>query len=331
MSIIHFLNVAPGDCTVIQHASGRVSMIDICDGNIKEVVRKALIEEARQTKPRGNFRMCSYPTNPVEYVSALGIKRLWRFILTHPDMDHMDGLNCLVVRVGIDNFWDTGVRRDSPEFGEGRSYDELDWKCYLRLRDGKIDDVKCLTKTAGDQFKYANVGTDGKGSGDAISILAPNDKLVEAASHSGDINDGSYVLMYHSLGGRILISGDAHDATWKYVMDTYPRSVANCSVMIAPHHGRDSDRSFDFLDKIRPKLTLFGCAPSQNLAYDAWNSRGLEFITSNQAGNIVLETAENALDIYVENEVFAHKKGCNLSIKNNQGYVWLQRISDTSN
>jgi len=35
--------------------------------------------------------------------------------------------------------------------------------------------------------------------------------------------------------------------------------------MIAPHHGRDSDRSYDFLDTVNPQLTLFGCAPSVDL------------------------------------------------------------------
>lgn len=330
MATVHFLNVAPGDCTVIQHGSGRVSMIDICDGNIDEVVRKAMIAEATRTKPRGNFRMCRYPTNPIEYVRELGIERIWRFILTHPDMDHMDGLDRLVTRVGINNFWDTGVTRDAPEFGEGCPYDEADWKCYLRLRDGKVDDVTSLTKTAGARFKHANLGADGEAGGDALYILAPNDELVAEASEGDDINDGSYVLLYRSSSGRVLIPGDAHDATWKYVLDRHPKSVANCSVMIAPHHGRHSERSFEFLDSIRPKLTLFGCAPASNLAYDAWNSRRLDFITSNQAGNIVLETADDAFDVYVENEVFAEAKGCDSSIRNKQGYVWLQRIPETN-
>jgi len=329
MPRVHFLNVAPGDCTIIQHASGRTSMIDICDGNIEEAVRKALIAEATRTKPRGSFRMCRYPTNPIEYLGSLGIERIWRFILTHPDMDHMDGLNRLVRQVGIDNFWDTGVTRDAPEFGEGCPYDEEDWKCYLRLRDGQVDGVTNLTKRAGARFKFANRGADGSGGGDAISILAPNDALVAAASEGDDINDGSYVLLYRSAGGRVLIPGDAHDATWEYVLDRYPTAVANCSILIAPHHGRHSDRSFKFLDAIRPKLTLFGCAPAEDLAYDAWNSRELDFITSNQAGNIVIETADDALDVYVENDVFAEAKGYDPAIRNNQGYAWLGRIAET--
>lgn len=32
MSVIHFLNVNEGDCNIIQHGSGRVTVIDVCNG-----------------------------------------------------------------------------------------------------------------------------------------------------------------------------------------------------------------------------------------------------------------------------------------------------------
>ena len=30
---IHFLNVKDGSCSIIEHDSGRVTMIDVCNGN----------------------------------------------------------------------------------------------------------------------------------------------------------------------------------------------------------------------------------------------------------------------------------------------------------
>ena len=148
MASVHFLNVAPGDCTIIRHASGRVSMIDICDGNIEEQVIKADLAEARRMSPRGNFGMCAYPTNPIGYIQSLGIENIWRFILTHPDMDHMDGLNALVDTIGINNFWHPGVDREPPEF-EGGPYDEADWNRYAKLRAGNEAGVTTLKKRAG--------------------------------------------------------------------------------------------------------------------------------------------------------------------------------------
>jgi beta-lactamase superfamily II metal-dependent hydrolase len=303
-------------------------MIDICDGNIDERVIKADLAESRRTNPRGNFGMCGYPTNPIRYVQLLGIDRIWRFVLTHPDMDHMDGLSALVDTIGIDNFWHPGVDRESPDF-EGGPYDEADWDRYVKLRAGNEPEITTLRKLAGARFKLANRNAEGNSGGDALSILSPNEALVAAASADGDLNDGSYVLLYRSAGGRILVPGDAHDATWEYVLTHYASDVANCSVMIAPHHGRHSDRSFEFLDEIKPKLTLFGCAPSEHLAYGAWNSRQLDFITSNQAGNIVLEIDSEHIDVYVENEGFAIAKGVDVSVKNGQGYTGLWRITPT--
>jgi competence protein ComEC len=328
MPSVHFLNVCPGDCTVIRHASGRVSMIDICDGNIADDLVKADLAEARRISPRGNFGMCSYPTNPIRYLQSLGIESIWRFILTHPDMDHMDGLSKLVDTIGISNFWHPGIDRDAPDF-EGGPYNEADWDRYIRLRAGDEPGVTTLKKLAGAKFKFANRNAEGESGGDALSILSPDQALVAAASADGELNDGSYVLLYRSAGGRILVPGDAHDATWEYVLAHHASAVANCSIMIAPHHGRHSDRSFEFLDEIKPKLTLFGCAPSEHLAYGAWNSRQLDFITSNQAGNIVMDIASEHIDVYVENEAFAIEKGADVSIKNTQGYTGLWRVTPT--
>jgi hypothetical protein len=56
----------------------------------------------------------------------------------------------------------------------------------------------------------------------------------------------------------------------------------------------------------------------------------LDYITSNQAGNVVLEIVDGAIDVYVENETFARAKGADLSIKNGQGYVGLYRVKESA-
>lgn len=30
MAVLHFLDVGPGDCSIIKHASGRITTIDVC-------------------------------------------------------------------------------------------------------------------------------------------------------------------------------------------------------------------------------------------------------------------------------------------------------------
>ena len=262
MSEVHFLNVREGDATFILHNARRLSMIDICCGNLVRSlteVRKSLRAIA---KPMGNFGMCEHPMNPIDYIQEyMGSTQPFRFILTHPDMDHLDGFNALMDRFGILNFWDSGVRRSKPDFSKG-NYLEVDWNRYDQVVERK-EGVTVVTPTAGSIFKYANRDENDQPGGDGLYILAPNPELVSDANASGETNDGSYVILYRSAGGRILIAGDAHDQIWEYVLAYHKEDISNCRVLIAPHHGRKSGRSYDFLDTVRPQLTLFGCAPSE--------------------------------------------------------------------
>lgn len=77
-----------------------------------------------------------------------------------------------------------------------------------------------------------------------------------------------------------------------------------CNGPIVPG-GRDSGQKSDFLDLPRPRLTLFGVARSEHLAYDAWNKRGLFKFTDNQAGNVAIQVGEQKLDMFVEIKSFA--------------------------
>ena len=74
-----------------------------------------------------------------------------------------------------------------------------------------------------------------------------------------------------------------------------------------------------------PKLTLFGCAPAEHLAYGAWNYRDLTHITNNQCGCIVAE-GSGGMDIYVENDSFAEKSGGDVNRKNSQGFYYLGAV-----
>lgn len=77
-------------------------------------------------------------------------------------------------------------------------------------------------------------------------------------------------------------------------------------MLIAPHHGRKSDRDYRFLDVLRPKLTLFGNASSDHLTYDAWSRRNLPIITNNQAGSVIADMGNG--QVYVTNESFARRE-----------------------
>lgn len=94
--------------------------------------------------------------------------------------------------------------------------------------------------------------------------------------------------------------------TINHLLEHHKDDIANLDVLIAPHHGRDSDKDFTFLDIMNPKLTLIGNAKCQHLAYDKWNSRGLEHIQNNQGGNILIDIRNNGeMHVSCSNKSFA--------------------------
>ncbi|MBX7149567.1 hypothetical protein K1X76_10855 [bacterium] len=307
MAIVHFLNVGHGDCSIIQHDSGNVTMIDMCKGNLssdEETGQKAsqLLSQAFETPKIVGMEDC--PTNPIHYCrDMLGLNSIFRFVLTHPDMDHMDGLANLMTTLQVDNFWEPGIRRPTiNEFKAG--FQKNDWDQYERLINKKVPGTTVLSRLEGSKFKYANEGGD-TGSGDSLFILSPDQNLIKQANELEECNDASYVILYKTAHGGIIFAGDSHDKTWELILKKHSDEVKDCAVLIAPHHGRDSDRSFDFLKVLKPRLTLFGCAPKEHLAHDAWQRLGLPVITNNQAGNIILDVNRYGINIFVENESFA--------------------------
>jgi competence protein ComEC len=303
MPVVHFLNVRSGDCSIIKHTSGRISMIDVNNAAAVSQSKTSALAERARAATRGNFGQKSSPENPIEYMQRRKLTSIFRFILTHPDMDHMDGIEALFDEFSPPNFWDTAntCEKDTDDWSTS-PYDEDDWTFYKSLRDGTAD-TKRLVYHSNESRK--NFWKD-----DGLWVLAPSEALITSANEAQEWNDSSYVILYKTAPGwKILFGGDSHDATWEHILEEHKDLVTYIDVFIAPHHGRDSGRDFEFLDILKPKLTLFGNARSEHLAYDAWNSRDLPIITNNQAGTVIvdLESDNEKGDVYVTNETFARK------------------------
>lgn len=312
MPKIHFLNVKDGDCNIIDHYSGHVSVIDVCNAapvDVLNEVRSRVLAASFQSVLSGDYGQKDFPVNPISYMKERNFTEVFRFILTHPDMDHMDGIEAFFTEFPPTNFWDTD-NCETKEFDGDSSggYHEEDWNFYVGLRDGKPEtNPKRLALYAGTKGKYYNQDAEDKAGGDGVHILAPTKAFVDNANECLDFNDCSYVLLYRTGNHRILFGGDSHDATWEHILENHERDVKNVDLLIAPHHGRSSGRSYDFLDTVNPALTLFGNADSNHLSYSAFNYRSLPIITNNQAGCILVDAETNPMRVYVTNEAYAKK------------------------
>ena len=190
MAFVHYLNVRNGDCSIIQHNSGNVTVIDVSNAKpVNELLERTEIEFSIMEKGiNGNFRQKDYLINPIAYLGRLKISRIFRFVATHPDMDHLDGIKCLFQLLHPLNFWDTDNHAEKL-FTESR-FKEDDWDFYKSLRDGKPQmDPKRLTLFSNARGKFWNVNDNGTEGGDGISVLAPNPVLLRDANDSDDYND----------------------------------------------------------------------------------------------------------------------------------------------
>ena len=208
MAIIHFLNVKNGDCTLIQHSSGRNTLIDISNGNDINEFYKAESALEENLSPKGNFKQKLYPVNPIKYLQDLKINQIFRFILTHPDMDHMDGIRNLFNTFKVTNFWDTKNNKVIEAFSNNGSYKKEDWEFYQEIRNS---DLKCtvLHLLSGSKNRFFNENYNGQGNGDGLYILAPTTDLIQEANNTKDYNDCSYVILYNKNGKKIIFAGDS--------------------------------------------------------------------------------------------------------------------------
>jgi competence protein ComEC len=253
----------------------------------------------------GNFRQKEYPVNPIEYLDSFGVNSIFRFVVTHPDMDHIDGIKAFFEKFNPANIWDTNNEKKMGSF-EGSPYNENDWKFYKSIRDGENKNQTRLALLSGAKGKYYNENEDGSCCGNGLFLLAPTKGILDEAIANDDYNDCSYVILYRPPNGaKVVIAGDSHNKTWEHILNTWEDEVKDCDILLAPHHGRDSKRSYDFLDVLKPKITFFGNAKSEHLAYSAWTNRGLEKFTNNQGNCLIAKFLEGGTEIRCTYKTFA--------------------------
>jgi len=259
---IHFLNVGHGDCTIIDFPN-RLTIVDI--NNCKTLAAPTRAElrnrygaswesilggpgyaDARVDKDQSRL------VDPVDYLKThFPGRSIFRYVQSHPDMDHMGGL----YRLGqesfiIQNFWDTD-NSISKEMELSKwaqvNHDEKDWDRYQDFHTEKFSDCKLLKLTQGAQAQFYM--------DDGISIWAPfeNEK---AGDPDADPNYFSYVLQIQYGDCSIVIGGDLASDMWDKLLERNNRTLPKVHLLKASHHGRKSGYSREAVKAMNPDLTV---------------------------------------------------------------------------
>ena len=198
---VHFIDVGQGDATLIT-CNGESMMIDF--GN--------------------NYK----GTAIQNYLNKQKVKKLKYAIGTHPDADHIGGMDVILYKFATKNVFMPNVANDTA------TYRDVVDTC--KARGYKIKHPKASKKK-----KY-------KLGGATFQILAPSKK-----SYS-DINSYSYVIKLTYKKTSFLFTGDAPVSSENEMIKKKYNLKAD--VLKVGHHGSYTSTSKKFLKKVKPKFAV---------------------------------------------------------------------------
>jgi competence protein ComEC len=269
---IHFVNVGKGNCSIVDSPSGNLSIIDI--------------DNSRHT-PENEL------TCPIDYLEEhFKGRAIHRFILTHPDMDHMSGLHELHSKFKIGNFWDTDNDKalTKADIKKSPFYNEDDWTTYQKLSESKAEPLahRILRNESRDFWNT-----------DKITILSPCDGLIKhskgcADTDSEKYNHLSYVLRIEHAGVRILFGGDATTTAWDDILKNCGKESLKADIFLAPHHGSKNNVNEEVFKHIAPDYVIVSV--DRGVEYDNTYYSSLakkQVLTTKYYGNITLTIKED--------------------------------------
>lgn len=273
MSLIKSLSVGDGDMFYIDHGSDNFTIID-CRLPVEAAERDAVLDELAMKASRNG---------------------IVRFISTHPDQDHLRGLEALDQRLAIPNFYcvkNAAVKEDPTS----------DFQYYCSLRDHP---TKAFYIHKECSRKWMNQSDNERASA-GINILWPdtsNDDFKDAlqGAEAGDSPNNTSAVIKYSLNNGVtaLWMGDLETEFMEAIDDEI--DLPDVDLVFAPHHGRSSGKlPASWLEAMDPSIIVLGEAPSEYLQYyPDWDT-----ITQNRAKDITFDCRTGRVDVYVSSPTY---------------------------
>lgn len=152
----------------------------------------------------------------IPYLKSKGIRKIDYLIITHGDLDHIGGALSLINNFKVKNIV---INRGD--------HTELEVELINSINKEKIiQNIDRLNN----------------------NIYFLNDKIYE------NENDNSIVLYFQYLKYKFLFMGDSSFVVEDYLLENY--NLKDISFLKVGHHGSSTSTTKDFIDKIKPKISL---------------------------------------------------------------------------
>lgn len=249
---LYFLDVGQGDASLVVFPGGTKMLIDA--GPDRSVLRD------------------------MERISGSLGRYIDLALITHPQLDHFNGMNYLLGRYEFGAIIVNG-RTDAatPE-----------WSVFLK--EAEKHHVPVLVLGAGDSIHY------GKNS---VAILSPDDDWLQSA----ELNDTSLVTLLTVPEFTALFTGDMGENVEEDLVGRYPNLRAD--ILKVPHHGSKYSSGRTLLETIRLKLAVIEVGknsyghPSSE-ALERLDASGARVFRTDQYGTLRVFARDRKLMVFAE-------------------------------
>lgn len=223
----------PGEGTIQTQADGdqlTVSYIDVGQGDAT-LIRKGdfsmLIDAGKNEKG----------STVIEYLKKAGIAKLTVLVGTHPDSDHIGGLDDVLKQFPVETVYLPEATKET--------------KTYHEVEEALVQaDMEAQMPEIGKEYLYdSNV---------MVRFLGPQQ------NYSG-ANDNSLVVQLAYGSSRFLFMGDAEQQSEQDILER--GYDLECDVLKVGHHGSYTATSNDFLQASNPTYAVISCGADNSYGH----------------------------------------------------------------
>ena len=214
----------------------------------------------------------------LNFISRLGLDHLDYVMATHPDSDHIGGMDTVINHIDVGEVL----------FGELPEEMIPDSTTYTDVLDAaKIHNVPLSTITAGDKIDL--------GSGAVVTILGP------VYTDRKNLNNTSLVCRLDFGERSFLFNGDQESEMEHLLVNS--NVDLDCDMMTMGHHGSDTSSCPEYVKKVSPQYASISCGrgndhghPSQK-TLDLLEQNQIQYYRTDLSGNITFSTDGESITV----------------------------------